>query len=159
MRPRLINDMMLSKGSEKEGEWRTMIQDNTSVLIVARPGPLREGLGALMSAIPQIDRIDEVDGASLALTRAREQRLAVVLLGTYSLGDEIWRTLRQIKAQWPKVRCVVLAENDQQQREAQAAGADAVFLNGFPAARLVSTIESLLIWGRENDVQTNFGSP
>lgn len=136
-----------------------MIQQGTSVLIVAKPGPLREGLGALMSAIPQINRIDEVDGASLALARAREQRPAVVLLGTFSLGDEIWRILRQIKAQWPRIRCVVLAENDQQQREAQAAGADAVFLNGFPAARLVSTIEGLLLGGEENDVQTNPGSP
>jgi len=129
-----------------------MIQKDTSVLIVAKPGPLREGLGALMSAIPQIDRIDEVDTASFALARVREQRPAVVLLGTFSLGDEIWRMLRQIKAQWPRIRCVVLAENDQQGREAQAAGADAVFLNGFPAARLVSTVESLLIWVKENGV-------
>jgi len=136
-----------------------MVQQDTSVLIVAKSGPLREGLGALMSAIPQINRIDEVDDVSLALTRTRERRPAVVLLSAYSLGNEIWRTLKQIKAQWPKIRCVVLAENEQQQRDAQAAGADAVFLNGFPAARLVSTIENLLIWGRENDVQPNPGSP
>jgi DNA-binding NarL/FixJ family response regulator len=135
-----------------------MIQQHTSVLIVAKPGPLREGLGALMRAIPQINSIDEVDDACLALTRASEQRPAVVLLGTYLLGDKVWCMLRQIKTQWPKIRCVVLAENDQQQREAQAAGADAVFLNGFPAARLVSTVENLLIRSRENGVQTSPGS-
>jgi DNA-binding NarL/FixJ family response regulator len=135
-----------------------MTQQGASVLIVAKPGPLREGLGALMSAIPQINRIDEVDSASLALAMVREQPPAVVLLGTFSLGDEIWRILRQIKAQWPRIRCVVLAENEQQGCEAQAAGADAVLLNGFPAARLVSTIQSLLLEGKENVSRSRFAA-
>jgi len=41
-------------------------------------------------------------------------------------------------------RCIALADDVHQQQEAEAAGADVVLLKGFPAARLIATIEGLL---------------
>ena len=53
-------------------------------------------------------------------------------------------TVRRAKARWPQARCILLANDVQQHQEAEAAGADAVLLKGFPAARLVATIVGLL---------------
>jgi hypothetical protein len=41
-------------------------------------------------------------------------------------------------------RCIFLANDVQQHQEAEAAGADAVLLEGFPAGRLVAAIVRLL---------------
>jgi DNA-binding NarL/FixJ family response regulator len=121
-----------------------MPENRASALIAARPGPLQDGLQALMTAIPQIEIVARADDASAVVRLVTEYRPSLVLLDTSLVGNEAWTMLRQIKAEWPQARCTVLADNVQQQQEATAAGADAVLLKGFPAARLVATIEKLL---------------
>ena len=59
-------------------------------------------------------------------------------------GMNGFEVLKEIKASWPSMRCIALADDVQQQQEAEAAGADAVLIKGFPAAKLVATIEGLL---------------
>lgn len=121
-----------------------MAKRQPSALIVSGPGSLQSGLVALMTAIPQADIIGKVDDASLALEMVSEHRPGLVLLDTDLPGDEEWRVLRQIKARWPETRCVILADDVEQQRQAEALGADVVLLKGFPPAKLAETIERLL---------------
>lgn len=121
-----------------------MAGNRISALIVARPGPLRDGLQALMNAIPQIEVVDEADGISSALNTNFEHYPALVLLDSGLVGGEIWMTIRRAKARWPQARCIVLADDVWEHQEAEAAGADAVLLKGFPAARLAATIVRLL---------------
>jgi DNA-binding NarL/FixJ family response regulator len=52
--------------------------------------------------------------------------------------------VRRAKALWPQAECIFLANDVQQHQAAEAAGADAALLKGFPAARLVATIVRLL---------------
>lgn len=121
-----------------------MVQGNVSALIIARPGWLRESLQALVTAVPQIGSVDLVDDGLSALKVVTEHQPALVLLDTNLPEDEIPTVLRRIKARWPQTRCLVLADDGQQQQAAQAAGADDVLLKGYPAARLFVTIEELL---------------
>jgi DNA-binding NarL/FixJ family response regulator len=69
---------------------------------------------------------------------------ALVLLDSGLDRGEIRPAVRRVKAQWPQARCVFLADDVQQQREGESAGADAALLKGLPATQLIAVIVGLL---------------
>lgn len=113
-------------------------------LIVVRPGPLRDGVEALMATVTPIEIVGTVEVASAALRLVFERRPDLLLLDAGLPGAESWSVLRYCRMEHPGLRCIILADNADQVREARAAGADAVFLKGFPADQFVSTVEELL---------------
>ena len=121
-----------------------MTEEHILALIVSGLGCLQNGLTALMTAIPQVDVVGEVGDASQALEMVSEHHPDLVLLDTDLPGDEEWRVLRQIKVERPQTCCIVLADDVQQQQEAETLGADAVVLKGTPPAKLIAAIEGLL---------------
>jgi DNA-binding NarL/FixJ family response regulator len=121
-----------------------MTADCISALIVAKPGPLRDALRSLMIAMPEIDIVDEADDLSSALRASPRYTPALVLLDSGLAHDETGLMVRRAKAGWPVTRCICLVDSVQQEREAEAAGADAALLKGTPPARLVATLMELL---------------
>ncbi len=121
-----------------------MMNDSVLALIVAHPGPVRDGLRALLTAIPRVASLSEIGDASLALRVVEACCPALVLISVDSLGDGVWNLLAQIKAKHPRTRSILLVDDVQQQQLAQAAGADGVLLEGDPASRLSATIKRLL---------------
>lgn len=117
-----------------------MIERPGSALVIARPGPLRDGLRALMTAMPQIGTVYEVNELSLALDCSFDRHLSVVLVDGDLAHGEIYPAVRRVKIRWPQAECVFMINDVHQQEEAQAAGADLVLLKGFPAAGLVALI-------------------
>ena len=122
-----------------------MVTNRMSVLIVARPGRIREGLRALLRTIPRIEIVGQVGQGSAALEMVTRERPALVLLNSSLPFEETWMALKQIKAEWPQTRCIVLVDNIQEQDMAQAAGADGVLLKGFAAETLFMTIDEVLM--------------
>jgi DNA-binding NarL/FixJ family response regulator len=121
-----------------------MKENCASVLIVIKSGPLRDGLQALLTAMPQIDAVEWVSDLSSAPRMALGRAPALVLLDSGPAGSEVWLAVRQARTKWPQARCVFLADSVQQQYEAEAAGADAVLLKGVLPAKLIATIVRLL---------------
>ncbi|MGD8967647.1 MAG: hypothetical protein PVI07_09075 [Anaerolineae bacterium] len=115
-----------------------------SALIIARPEPLRDGLQALVGAMPQIGAVNVMSDVYSGLRDDLEPGPALSLLDADTTDDDVWLTVRRAKARWPRARTIVLASNVQQQAEAEAADADTVLLEGFPAGRLVAAIVKLL---------------
>ena len=113
-------------------------------LVVARPGPLRNSLQALMTTIPQIEILAETKDVASLLRMGAEIQPNLVLLDAALPVDEVWAAVGQIKAGWSRTRTIVLVEDARQQREAEDAGADVVLFKGFPAAKLRSAIEGLI---------------
>jgi DNA-binding NarL/FixJ family response regulator len=74
----------------------------------------------------------------------REHQPDLMLLDTNLPDSEEWQVLEQIKTLWPKIHCIVLADDVRQQQEATALGADIILLKGFPPAKLAETIEALI---------------
>ena len=116
----------------------------TLALIVARPGPLRNGLQALMTTMPQIEVLAETSHPAALLRMGAEIRPHVVLLEASLPEEQVWAAVRQIKSEWSQTRSIVLVEDSQQQKAVQAAGADVALLKGYPAAKLIAAIEGLL---------------
>ena len=113
-------------------------------LLVVWPGPLREALRTLMASIPEVQVTGEVGDTPSALGMMSEHLPDLVLIDADLPGREAWRTLKQMKEQWPQVRCVVLTDHSCQQQKAKAAHADAVLQKGMPPTLLVQAIERLL---------------
>ena len=121
-----------------------MPKEVTLALIVAKPGPLRNSLQALMTTMPQIEILAETSDPSTLLRMGAEMQPDVVLLDADSPEEQVWAALRQIKEEWSQTRSVVLVEDSQQQQEVLAAGADVALIKGYPAAKLIAAIEGLL---------------
>ena len=122
-----------------------MIMKNGALaLIVAKAGPLRDSLQVFLMTLPQVETVKLVDDTPSALRMITERNPALVLLDATLSGDGTLTALRWIKAKSSQSRVLVLADDIQQQQDATAAGADAVFVIGFPVASLLETIERLL---------------
>ena len=120
------------------------MKNNASVLLVARPSRMRDGLRALLRTIPYLKVVGQADDSPSALTIFSEQHPALVLLGANLPSEEVQSVLAQTKAEWAETRCIVLVDSFQQQWLGETAGADSVLLTGFQPAKFVSTIEELL---------------
>lgn len=121
---------------------KSVVENSVTVLIVAKPGPLREGVQALVGAMPQVGTICEIDDLSSEVTTDADGCPGLVLL---SCGRGVARLMvERVKARWPRARCVTLVSSVEQQQEAELAGADAVVLNGLPAQKLLGTIAEVL---------------
>jgi DNA-binding NarL/FixJ family response regulator len=113
-------------------------------LIVARPGPLRDSLKFFLLTLPQIATVHLADDVASALRAVAEYDPVLVLIDTNGFGETIWATLRRIKAESLRSRCLVLVDDARQQEDAVAAGADVVLVKGCPATKLFETVEGLL---------------
>ncbi len=114
------------------------------VLIVAPPGRLRDGLQAMMRAVPQIADTAQADDGPAALQMLAEHPLALVLLDADLPGGEAWTLGRQIKARWPQTRVIILVNNDGPCQVAGGCDADAVLTKGFTVTALTETVAALL---------------
>ena len=115
-----------------------------SALIVAGSSALQDGLLALVSAIPQIKVVGEAADAALAIRTVSEHCPDLVLLDTCLPDREAWRALECIKSGCPRTRCIVVADDVEQRREAEALGADAVLVKGTPPEKVIAAIERML---------------
>ena len=85
-----------------------------SGLIVARPGLVRDGLQAVLSAVPGMHALEPADDGASALDRLASHRPDLVIVDSSLPEGELRATLRHIKEQHPDVCCVVVAASPQQ---------------------------------------------
>ncbi len=126
------------------------MQTDPSILIAAKPGVERDGFQAVLMAIPRAKVMDPANDGAAALKAVAEHRPALILLDTNLPDYQVWTLLKQVKAQWPQVQCLVLADNRQQRQIAQAAGADHVLIKGCPAKEFYANINGMLSRHRES---------
>jgi DNA-binding NarL/FixJ family response regulator len=119
-------------------------RSGVSVLIAARPGPLRIGLQALLTMMPQIGTIEGADSPLATLEAIKAHHPDLVLLDANLSNNGVSSVLRMVKSASTQSRHLVLANDAEQRRVAEAAGADVALVKGFPAARLFETIDALL---------------
>ena len=127
------------------------MEHKTPTFILARSGRLRDGLFALLNAIPQIGPIHKVNGDLMELKAATNNPQALLVLDATIIDEALWLYLKQAKGQGEcKCKFVVLTENTYQQRMAWMAGADSVLFPGLPATQFFAVIEDIL-----NELETS----
>lgn len=118
---------------------------NASVLIISRPGRMRDGLRALIRAIPNLTIAGQVDDCNVVLQLIAQGQPDLLLFGSNLPLPEVEQILYAVKTRWPGIRCVVLMDNIEQLLRVRAAGADSVLLAGFSSNTFFSTVEQLLL--------------
>lgn len=113
-------------------------------LVVARPGLVRDGLQAMLSAVPGMQALEPADCAASALERLESHAPCLTILDSSLSQEELCATLRTIKDKWPQVWCIGIAGNPRQSRVLQTAGADAVLVEGFAPALLSKMIKEVI---------------
>lgn len=115
------------------------------VLLVARAGPLADALAGLLMRIPGVEIVGRVEDLPSVLVIVSQLGPTTVVLDSGPFAEETPAMVRQLEAALPGSRCIVLADDVQQQWAAQTAGADAALLKGCRPANLVATVRGLLI--------------
>jgi DNA-binding NarL/FixJ family response regulator len=119
-------------------------QQDAVMLLVGKPGHLRDALQSLVGVAPGLDRQVTADTGLLALKVMRELRPSLVLVASDLPEAEVVELLRQIKEEWPETGCLVLTDSAQGRRQSLAAGADCILPSGMSAGQLFSAIQHML---------------
>jgi DNA-binding NarL/FixJ family response regulator len=105
------------------------------------------GRQALVGAMPQVETVCRTDDLSSTLAADVDGCPDLVLLtcGMEGEGGAVGSMIKQVKARWPRARCITLVGSVEQQQEAELADVDAVVLNGLPAQKLLKIIAGTLV--------------
>jgi DNA-binding NarL/FixJ family response regulator len=110
--------------------WEDMI-----ALVVLRPGPLRDGLCALLCAMSEIRLTAQAEDTDAAL-RFLARLCAQLVLIKLDAGDRrLLKPIIEMRALCPDTQVVALIEDERDRQVAQASGADLVMLVGVPAPK------------------------
>lgn len=124
-------------GAERE------VKTKPTILILATPGDLQTSLQMLLSLLSDVAVL--VTAESSSALQAIERYAPALVIMDFALPEEDQPNgVNRIKARWPATPCLVLVNDEQQYQKAQASGADLVLVKGYPAAKLLATIEDLL---------------
>jgi DNA-binding NarL/FixJ family response regulator len=120
-------------------------EGDSLVLIVAKPGRIRNSLQALLQIMPRLKVAGIASHTFLALQMLSQYQPALVLLDVDLPDNQAWVLLQQIQLKQPQTRCLLLVNSIEQQRRARGVRADAALLKGFETMELFTTIEKLLL--------------
>jgi DNA-binding NarL/FixJ family response regulator len=117
---------------------------NTQIeaLVIARPSRFRESLHLLLASMSLIEKIHLADDIESAL---KITAVPTVVIVDVEVGDLcLPAAIARIKTAWPQARLVVLVEDELEYQAAQSAGGDVLLRKGFPAAKFIEAVETLL---------------
>ena len=112
------------------------------VLVIGRPSHFRNSIHLLLASISKIEKTnlaDDVESASKVTGVP-----VVVILDTDEGNSRLSETISKIKTTWPLAGLIILVEEELDYQVAQTAGADVLLRKGFPAARFIDAVETLL---------------
>ena len=113
-------------------------------LLVLRPGPLRDGLNALLSAMPEIGLVAQAEDTDAALKFLARHCAELVLIKLEARDHQHLGTVLEMKALCPQTLVVVLVEDGRDRQVAEANGADLVLGMGIRATELKAKIRELV---------------
>jgi DNA-binding NarL/FixJ family response regulator len=113
-------------------------------LLVLRPGPLRDGLSALLSAMPEIRLVAQAEDDGAALTFLAQQCAELVLIKLDAGDRRLLGPVLQMRALCPNAQLVALIEDELDRQVAMASGTDLVMMVGVPVPTLKTRLRSLV---------------
>jgi DNA-binding NarL/FixJ family response regulator len=139
-------DVIIYSNQTRQSISKEILKVTELILIVAKPGRLRDALCALLKATFWLELISQADDGPAALKIVAEHHPGLVLFDSHLSDEEIRAVLHQIKTEQPQTCCIVLANTVKQQLIAKKAGADEVLPQGFPITNLLGAINKLMSW-------------
>jgi len=112
-------------------------------LVVARPGSVRDGLVALLSARPDVRKLVQIEQAEDAWDFVQTIFPDITLIHASPLTQELSNFISQAK-QFCQRPLLTIVNSEVDRKTAVAQGADVVVMEGLPSAKLAGHITALL---------------
>ena len=113
-------------------------------LLVLRPGPLRDGLNALLASMREIRLVAQAEDTDAALDFLAGHCVELAILRLEAGDRQLSETVAKMKTLCPQIQLVVLIEDEEGWQTANASGADLVLRLGMRASVIKSEIEALI---------------
>jgi len=120
------------------------MKERATVLIIAKPGQVRDGLRALLHAMPGVDVVDRPCDDMLSADLLAEHHPALILVDCRLVDTRTLDALKRFKTQDPEVCFLILVEDVEQRQLAQDTGFEHVLIKGSSAEKLAKTARELL---------------
>lgn len=114
------------------------------VMISAGRGEVRDGIKALVKAIPEVDRIICVRNISRNLDRVKRLKPYLLILSPSKPKEELGSWLSHLKSSLPLTKVIALVETEDQRRICCKSEADEVLLKGFRGEQLIRTVRKII---------------
>lgn len=124
------------------------------VMISAGKGEVRDGIKALVKAIPEVDRIICVGNISRHLDRVKRLKPYLLILSPSKPEEELGAWLSYLRSALTLTHVIALVENEDQRRICCKSGADVVLLKGFRGDQLIQTVREVIKAGDGKSSQT-----
>lgn len=112
-------------------------------LLLSRPGSLRDGIDALLTANSQIDLIVHPSDAEAALDFCKRNMTELIILEIRPDDRDILNIVCELKTLCPQGYVLGLIQDENDRRPAEVAQVDLIMSVGTPAHKLKSSIEAL----------------
>lgn len=118
------------------------------VLLVVKPGPLRDGLDALLYAIPEVQLVAHANDTDAALVFCQQHPTELMILEVRPGDRGPLAKVPDVKELCPQGQVVALIHDEEDREPTEASGVDLVLTSGLRAAKLrevITEITGLLI--------------
>ena len=115
------------------------------VLLVVRPGPLRDGLNALLSSMPEVQLVAQANDASAAIDFCQERPNELVIMEIKPGDRGLLTKVLDIKVLCPKGEVIALIHDEEDWEPAEAAGVDLIIRVGIRAVELRERIAEAVV--------------
>jgi len=105
-------------------------------LLVVRPGPLQDGLNALLYAVPEIRLVAQANDADAAFDFCQRSPAELMILEIKPGDHKLLARMGDMKVLWPQMQVVALIHDESDRKSAEISRADLVMAVGIPAADL-----------------------
>ncbi len=110
------------------------------VLLVGKPGPLRDGLDALLYATPEVQLVAHANDTNAALEFCQQHPAKLIILEVRPGDRDILGNVQELKKLNPQGQVIALIHEEKDREPAEASGVDVVLTSGMRAAKLKEKI-------------------
>lgn len=115
-----------------------------NAVLVIKPGPLRDGLDALLFTMPDVQLVAHPSDNNAAIDFCRKNPDALIIFEIRSNDPGLMDTIPEMKERCPLGRVVALINTESDLRSAEEVGADLIMRVGVRASELKTSIEELV---------------
>jgi DNA-binding NarL/FixJ family response regulator len=114
------------------------------VLLAVKPGPLRDGLDALLYATPEVQLVAHANDTNATIAFCQQHPTNLIILEVRPADLDFLAKVPELKALCPQGQVVALIHDEQDREPAEASGADLVLTTGMRATKLKETITEIV---------------
>ena len=113
------------------------------IIVISQPGIYRNGLLALLRAIPQVDDVCVIDDINFIDQVPEKFQPQAVIVEEHGIREELLGTMRTIANTWPTSSRIVFNDRLSQLKQIETSGVDFLVINNVTAGRLRILIENI----------------